>query len=85
MKEESIRTGERGGYIRIDANSESPTTLTHKEITSIVQGQLKNKVQKGSDFIETVEVLYRDTSDKSKQILIKVQDGTVVIPSAGDQ
>ena len=87
IKEEAGRTGEKGGYIRIDASASS-SNLTNEEIGRMVKGQLLTADNvtgaKGSDFVGTVEILYKDASGSSKKLLTTIQDGQVTI-SSGDK
>ena len=85
IKEASIRTGEKGGYIRIDASSSPSTTLTRDQIEGIVKGQLLTIDQKtgtkGSDFVEFVEVLYKDTAGQPQKLLARVQQNGSIVTS----
>jgi hypothetical protein len=79
VKEESLRTGERGGLVRIDASSSSSTSLSPSNISQVVQNRLERGDQRGIDFVKTVEVFYQDFFGKPQEMIATVQDGKVII------
>jgi hypothetical protein len=77
VKEGSLRTGEKGGYIRIDASNSPSSLLNQGEIENLVRARLTDKAQRGFENIEYVEVLYKDASGTPQKLLAKVQDNQV--------
>jgi len=87
---ESSHTGERGGYIRLDARHTTGTQLTVDQITRAIIGEMvsprdkienqplpQGQVVRGIEFVEWVEVLYNEAG-QPQRLLFQVVNGQIV-------
>lgn len=78
--EQSKYTGERAGFIRLDARHTSSTTLTAHDLFRLVNGELlavRGEI-KAINFIEWVEILYLDVNGNPQKSIFQVQNGILL-------
>ncbi|MEH2321009.1 hypothetical protein [Nostoc sp.] len=70
-------------YIRLDYRQAAPTNWTGDEIVRAVNGRMvrvdKTTGIKGTDVVEFVEFLYKDTAGQAQKLVLQVQNGKLVI------
>jgi hypothetical protein len=71
------------GYVRFDYTKAPSTSLTQDEIFRHANGRLLTPDEqtgiKGTDVVEFVEFLYKDTAGQAQKLLLQVQNGKVII------
>jgi hypothetical protein len=84
----SEATGERGGFVRIDATEGGRSAMTPEQVRQTVNRRLLSarpdpadptRSTRGIDFVRWVEVLYQDSAGNPQRVLCEVQSGAVVI------
>ena len=78
-------TGETGGLIRIDGRDAGPIAKTPDEIRNDINGELlaskpdpKGIMRKGVDYIQWVEVFYKNAAGQPVHLVFEVQGGKLV-------
>jgi hypothetical protein len=74
IADESARTGEQGAFVRLNASQARPSSLAEGEMEGAINGQMttdRGGGKIGCDYIEWVELLYKDANGTSQRILMR--------------